>query len=664
MIKEILWLSLSLTLFGIGSEAVQGNSLDQTGALWAPYLEWGLDNPGWSGNPFDLEATATFTHGEGGEVRTTKMFYDGGDTWKFRFAGTRTGQWTFTTTSGAESLNGLGGTVTITPNPDPRARGFLVGAGNKWARQLNPSGAVQAFVPQLVMYESVPKNYHNNPGLIDAAIDAFITGHGFNGFHLPSVGGQWFDRDAGYVVTSNMQNPDPRTFEALELLISKTHAAGGMVHIWPWGDQFRRWTPIELSDGMNGVEDKRLQRYMAARLGAIAGWSMGFGFDLFEWAPSAEVVEWRDFLQSELGWFHFLGGRPGGPRSGTDHSDHLEWNQPLDYSSYEHHHPDYNVYVAALAAVPGQPVFSEDRFRLRDEGREKDYTMEQVRRGLWQSTLAGGVANIWGNLLDVASPDDGSGVFPNPEWIKTYSMFFSDDSRFSAVIAPANSLTAGTNAHALATPTRDNIVIYAEDTDSVQLNLAGLDARIYAVAVDTKSPYAEIVIGWLEPVDQVWNAPGLSDWAFAMGSPNNDLNSDGLLDDTDIDLLRDAILSMTTDAKFNVDGIGGNVPDEDDFDFYITSESMQATGSGDGDLNKIVNFNDFVLLTNNFGSNGSGWSQGNYNADTNTNFDDFVLLSNNFEMNFTVRPTPEPTALAMLYLGSLAALPCRRSQLT
>ena len=243
-------------------------------------------------------------------------------------------------------------------------------------------------------------------------------------------------------------------------------------------------------------------------------------------------------------------------------------------------------------------------------------------------------------------------------------MFFSDDSRFSAVIAPANSLTAGTNAHALATPTRDNIVIYAEDTDSVQLNLAGLDARIYAVAVDTKSPYAEIVIGWLEPVDQVWNAPGLSDWAFAMGSPNNDLNSDGLLDDTDIDLLRDAILSMTTDAKFNVDGIGGNVPDEDDFDFYITSESMQATGSGDGDLNKIVNFNDFVLLTNNFGSNGSGWSQGNYNADTNTNFDDFVLLSNNFEMNFTVRPTPEPTALAMLYLGSLAALPCRRSQLT
>ncbi|MAG93645.1 MAG: hypothetical protein CMJ48_07840, partial [Planctomycetaceae bacterium] len=42
----------------------------------------------------------------------------------------------------------------------------------------------------------------------------------------------------------------------------------------------------------------------------------------------------------------------------------------------------------------------EDRFRIRHSKTyaDKDYTMEMTRRGLWHSTMAGGVANIWGHL--------------------------------------------------------------------------------------------------------------------------------------------------------------------------------------------------------------------------------------------------------------------------
>ena len=53
----------------------------------------------------------------------------------------------------------------------------------------------------------------------------------------------------------------------LELLITKVHAAGGLVHIWAWGDEARRWTPVRW--GKNGKVDKRLQRYIAARLGPL-----------------------------------------------------------------------------------------------------------------------------------------------------------------------------------------------------------------------------------------------------------------------------------------------------------------------------------------------------------------------------------------------------------
>ena len=33
-------------------------ALDHHGSQWYPYLEWNLENPSWSGNPFDVAATA------------------------------------------------------------------------------------------------------------------------------------------------------------------------------------------------------------------------------------------------------------------------------------------------------------------------------------------------------------------------------------------------------------------------------------------------------------------------------------------------------------------------------------------------------------------------------------------------------------------------------
>ena len=92
---------------------------DRTVTMWAPYLEWSLSNPTFSGNPFDVVASATFVHGTSGETRLTEMFYDGGNTWKFRFTGTRVGTWTFSTTSSDADLNGHNGTITVGPNPNP-----------------------------------------------------------------------------------------------------------------------------------------------------------------------------------------------------------------------------------------------------------------------------------------------------------------------------------------------------------------------------------------------------------------------------------------------------------------------------------------------------------------------------------------------------------------
>lgn len=475
----------------------------KTGTQWYPYLEWSLTNASYSGNPFDLVATVTFTHTASGETRTTEMFYDGSDTWKFRFSGTQSGDWTFTTSSSDGDLDGYSGTLTI--NPNSNSLGFVTHYENKWIR----SGTNQAFVPQFVMV-SAPHNYENDPGRVDDEIQTFLVEHGFNGMHTP-VFCRWFDineRDCDDINDSS-PNPDPRTFAALELLITKTYEADGVVHIWLWGDDARGQNPNFLPGGINGDVDRRLQRYIAARLGPIPGWTMGYGFDLFEWVSGDQLTEWHDYMQAHMGWKHYLGAR-------ADKNQLNQLSEAMDYSSYEQHRPDYDKYVETIEKRPQKPSFSEDRFRLRNSHPDKDYDMEMTRRGLWHSMMAGGVANIWGNLTGSMDANDGSETsspYPNPEWIRTYAEFV--DGRFFPDMERCNTLTDGV---CLKRPNNVDYLFYAEDASSIDLDLSGMSGVQTAVAVDTAAPYNEISLGQLSVTDQTWSAPYHSDWAIAVGT--------------------------------------------------------------------------------------------------------------------------------------------------
>jgi hypothetical protein len=477
--------------------------LNKTGNQWQP-IEWEVQNSSFSGNPFDVIAEVVFEHVESNETRRTSMFYNGGDVWKFRFTGTRPGEWQFNSQSDDPELNGLSGLVTVIANDNNI--GFTTSIGNQWAH----SATQKVFVPQFLMYPT-PDQFYNKPGQIDNDIQLFLRDHGFNGFHT-SVYNRWFDIDQMSYDRINNPEPDFRTFEALELLITKTYAAGGTVHIWMWGDEERKQTPKRW--GINSTEDKRLQRYIAARLGPLPGWTMGYGFDLFEWVSGSELSEWHDYMQSQMGWKHFLGAR-------SDKNSLNQISEDMDYSAYEQHKPDYNKYVETIERRPEKPAFSEDRFRVRNEGRSKDYNMEETRRGLWHSTMVGGVANIWGNLI--GSAGHYSIAYPNPEQIKTWSTFFAP--RFLNNMRRANDLTDGV---CLKHSDNKHYVFYKENTSSIRINLSGMNGNQTVIAVDTKRAYQEINQGSLSANDQVWNAPYESDWAVAVG----DFSGNSLPQDT------------------------------------------------------------------------------------------------------------------------------------
>ncbi|MCU0574682.1 MAG: DUF5060 domain-containing protein [Syntrophobacteraceae bacterium] len=465
------------------------------------YLEWEIENASFAGNPFDLEAFVTFCRKDTGECQRTSMFYDGGVTWRFRFPDLFPGEWRFRTRSEDPDLDGHEGDFRIEPREETKASGFIASEGSKWIK--NVEGR-RAFVPQYVMYAR-PDRYYQNLRKIDADIQEMLDGHGFSGFHT-SVACQWFDleRPSCRDIQSPDPDPDRRTFEALELLITNVQAAGGVVHIWAWGDDERGMSPRRW--GINGPQDRRLQRYIAARLGPIPGWTMGYGFDLNEWVTGEELTEWYRNLSQSMAWSHMLGAR-------SFKNSLLQMSEPMDYSSYEQHKPDYAAYVQTIENRPAKASFSEDRFRVRAEGKAKDYSLEETRRGLWRSAMAGGVANIWGYLLRGGSNDGGSGPYPNKDQIKTYARFF--DERFFADLHRCNELTDGV---CLQRPGGTHFLFYREDASGITMNLGSKRGGREAVAVDAKRPYVELGLGTLHAGKQTWKAPYPSDWAVAVGS--------------------------------------------------------------------------------------------------------------------------------------------------
>lgn len=489
----------------VAALAREEDSWDRECDQWGRYCEWELTNPSYAGNPYDLVATVTFAHEASGERRTTGMFYAGGDTWKFRFTGSRPGSWRFETNSCAEPLNGRRGTVMVRPNE--HGYGFVTSWKNRWARPKGAVGELELFVPQLVMYGE-PPDFYQRPGQVDADIQTFIVEHGFNGFHVP-VFCRWFDlqKDQASDIDDPDPNPDPRTFEALELLITKAHAAGAFVHLWVWGDEQRTMTPRKW--GINGEVDRRLQRYMAARLGPLPGWTMGYGFDLWEWVKEEQLVAWQQHMHAQLGWPHLLGARAH--QHGRPLRDLM--TARLDYVGFETHRPDYDVYAQALERHPDKPVFMEDRFRIREGGYpEKDYDEEMTRRGLWHSSMAGGVANIWGHLLGESSMPRASRPYPRPDWIKTNAEFLRG--RFLKELQRDQTVSDGP---CLCDPECTRVLVYQEGTRKIRLDLSRMSAPQAAVAVDTTRPYEEIRLGRLPARAQVWEAPRQSDWAIAIG---------------------------------------------------------------------------------------------------------------------------------------------------
>jgi len=511
--------------------------------IWE-YEEYSLTNTTWSGNPFDLVATVIFTHAR--ETRTTEMFYAGNNTWKFRFTGTRTGLWRFSTSSSDADLDGHTGSVTVGPRANAVIKGFLTHVGNKYAIMDEDIDHLEGYVYQVYMNQQDFEQQHKHstrilghPGRVDL-IDDYWRNTQDNGFNIYffAVFYSWFRMGALSIddfssgADPDLDQPDPALFDALEFAIKYAHERGGRTHIWAWGDNGRKQTPNRLGDGFRGRKHQRLIRYIAARLGPLPGWTMNFGFDTIE-MPNAEAdgVWWADELNKTMGWQHILTSRGWDNGSFGAHSyagfggssydlkttdkgpaGYHEIKQDMDArkdkpSIYEERHT-YNRWQCWLQTVP-------DPKRLNETG---------CRRLICWEAMAGGMGGFFGHFSERFNnygpfrPNGPCGYHPDSlkRAFRTYREFWKDG-RLKLSMSPDNRRISGATGYCLVSADKKYFVFFVEDADSVTIDLRGMPGSQPVILVNTKTDFREIDKGILNAGVHTIQLDTISDWALAVG---------------------------------------------------------------------------------------------------------------------------------------------------
>jgi len=524
-----------------------GMDLTHREALMWRCEEWSVENTSWSGNPFDVIASVTFVHSSTGEQRTTHMFYAGDNQWKFRFTGTRTGEWRFSTSSDDTELHGHTGTVTVKPRANPQVKGFLTHVGNKYAIMEEDIDHLQGYVYQVFMnQQDYEQQYRNSSRILGDAsrthlISEYWKNTQENGFDIYffAVFYSWFrmgalskdDFHSG--ADPDLDQPDSFLFDTLERTIKHAHERGGRTHIWAWGDNDRKQTPNHLADGFRGERHRRLIRYMAARLGPLPGWSMNFGFDTIE-MPNAEIdaAWWAKEMNRAMGWSHILtsrgwdnehfgacsyagfGGNPydlettdKGPANYDEIKQHMETHKDKP-SIYEERHT-HNRWQC----WPGKVL---DPDRLNEAG---------CRRLIWWEAMAGGMGGFFGhfsvrfNRYGPFRPEGACGYHPESlmRAFRTHRDFWRNG-RLRLDMSPDNTRVRDAEGYCLVVVDKTHFVFFFEGADSVTVDLSGMPASQPVIAVDTKADYKEIDKGKLMAGVHTLRLGRTSDWVLAIGN--------------------------------------------------------------------------------------------------------------------------------------------------
>ncbi len=396
-------------------------------------------------------ASAEFT-GTSGEAMNKKMnipaFWDGGNSWKVRFASPFSGTWKYETFSTDKGLNKKKGTIEVSDwsqdeltanatrrgfiqvnKKEPRAGRYFVytdGTPCFWA-----SDTWWDWTNRRIKFESFKE-------VADTRSE-----QGFNIGQLFFPGNGWGSESS--MLDKTWQVPDIAQIQKVEKMIAYANSKGITVWIHAW------WTRKNIVNTIGGENMRRWWRYVVDRLHAYnVIWVLAgeYNIDNYGSFPLDFWYKLGELIKKEDPYDRILGAHPTPPTWGSgmeapqwSTADVLHDQKWLDYNqSQPGHHPWTNQMVdwivkTAYEKQPAKPIVITEPWYEFIEGNP---TAMELRNGMWAEFLSGSAGHTYGGghiwLAYLPEKAGGGGQWPLDRSFDKNTLLYPGAQSFSFMI--------------------------------------------------------------------------------------------------------------------------------------------------------------------------------------------------------------------------------------
>ena len=415
---------------------------------WGRYVV-SIDNPTYSGNPFELEVDATFTHAGSGTTITLPGYYAGGDVWKVAFMPTLEGVWSYVTASADSDLDGEAGQLTATPSSLP---GFLAADPanpRKWKFSDGDHIVPIALRIEFFVEDSTEQEFEDAADFLQVnnihMMETRLTDEKELGDRTDYIfEGDWRDHEF-----------DLANWDRLEQRMNVLTERGLGGHIFFYSDDAGKpeWS------GQSSTEALVI-RYYVARLAAYPVLLINTGTDISEFRSNSDIQWWGEQVRALDPYDHPISSRRGGG-SGSDALNGRTFDsrghRRAEIFSFRSYYDESNV-----------PISMDDAWgENRGSHADKDHRPADIRRAFWKATAAGGLGGL------VRGGGDGlpsTGFFSiklvesdleSEQWLRHVNPFIKQElGQTFGRMNPADSLVSETGAFAIADAQRSKILYF------------------------------------------------------------------------------------------------------------------------------------------------------------------------------------------------------------
>jgi hypothetical protein len=477
-----------------------------------------IENTTYSGNPFELEVSATFTHEESGDTITMPGYYAGNDTWKVEFMSTEDGTWNYETESTDSDLDGVTGSVEHTEGAKVGILGADPDAGRKWQF----SDGTYA-LPIALRVE-----FFSEPGSDSLFTDAaeFMQDNELllMETRLTEEYGQYEGGRYDFIFDGDWKNHefDQQIWDRFEkrLEILADHGLGA--HIMLYSDD-----AAEPGWGAKSDTEALLLRYLVARTAAFPIVIYNTGIDIAEYRNQTEINWIGEQVRDNDPYGHPVSSRRGGGSGTYAMSDRT-------FDSLGHRTAEINVIIDAFedASVPASmdDAWGENR----GSHASKDHRAADIRRAAWKCVVAGGVGMLirgggdGGSVTGFYHLDKIDSDMESEQWLKHVNPFIRTElgDTFGAMV-PDTSLVSG--GYALADSGRNKIVYFLMGEDDrydsgtggdITLKLSEVSHDFDAEWFDTRKGTTSSAGTVLGGASRTLTPPSKDDWVLLLTKKN------------------------------------------------------------------------------------------------------------------------------------------------